>query len=59
MSYKVIKGNNCENFSKIYQHWAGDPLQGVFGIYERYRYRTTMNSRKLQFEMPQQDNNEQ
>ncbi len=38
MSYKVIKGNNFENFPKLWQHWAGDPLQGVFEIYERYRY---------------------
>ena len=36
MAYKVIKGNYFENFPKIWQHWAGDPLQG---IYERYRYR--------------------
>ena len=38
MSYKVIKGNNFEKFPEIWQHWAGDPLQGVSWIYERYRF---------------------
>ncbi len=46
MSYNVIKGNNFENFSEIWQHWAGDPLQGVFGSYERYRFSTKLNIEK-------------
>ncbi len=39
MSYKVIKVNHFENFPDIWQHWAGDRLQGVFGIYDRYCFR--------------------
>ena len=38
MSDKIIKVNNLENFSEIWQQWARDPPQGVSRNYERYRF---------------------